>query len=210
MRFKDRHEAGQRLAKALQLYRGADTIIYALPRGGAVVGAEIARGLGLPLDLVITRKIGHPDNPEYAVCAVAETGSLICDEAERARLDPQWLAAAVAREQAEAARRRQTYLRGQASHSANQKTAIVVDDGVATGLTLRAAIRALKAERPKRIVVAIPVTPSDTADVLRRESDELVALVEDPDYLGAVGAYYDSFPEVTDAEVIYLLHLLGA
>lgn len=205
MPFKDRAEAGRLLAGALNAYRDQDAIVFALPRGGVVVGAEVARSLGIPLDLVITRKIGHPHNPEYAVCAVTESGGLMCNEQERATLDLQWLAAAVAREQAEARRRRATYTPNRPSFPVRDKIAIVVDDGVATGLTLRAAIRALRAEHPKKIVAAVPVTPADTAAVLRREADELVALVVDDHYLGAVGAYYQNFSEVSDNEVIRVL-----
>ena len=206
MRFTDRTEAGAKLATALDTYRHRDdVVIFALPRGGVIVGRAIARALDLPLDLVITRKIGHPDNPEYAVCAITEAGGLICNEPERALLDPTWLAQAAAREQTEAIRRRQTYLPGRHTRSARGKIAIIVDDGVATGLTLRAAIRALRADKPKQIIVAVPVAPADTARVLRHEADELVVLIEDDHYLGTVGAYYDDFSEVSDAEVIALL-----
>lgn len=207
--FEDRAEAGKKLADELKLkkYQGESVVIYALPRGGVVLGYEIARVLGAPLDLVIPRKIGHPFNPEYAICAVAESGELICDEREKAAADPKWLEAEVNREKAEAKRRREAYFRDVQLDidSLYGKTAIIVDDGVATGLTIRAAIRDIKRKNPKRLVVAVPVVPKDTAAALFREADELVAL-EIPDrYAGAVGAYYRDFKQVEDAEVIRLL-----
>lgn len=203
--FHDRRDAGRRLAEALAAYRGADAVVYALPRGGVVLGEKIAKALGLPLDLVITRKIGHPASPEYAVCAITEDGAMICNEAVRASLSEAWLRDVAAQEQKEAARRRKAYLKGRGSISAKGKIAIVVDDGVATGLTLRAAVRALRAQLPKKLVAAVPVAPHDTAEVLRQEVDELVILDDAEDYLGAVGSYYDIFPQVTDGEVIALL-----
>ena len=112
MRFRDRTEAGKKLAEALLKYKDADAIVYALPRGGVVVGYEIARRLGAPLDIVVTRKIGHPSNPEYAVCAVAEDGHMVCNDEERLVLDKKWLESAVERERKEAKRRRETYLAG--------------------------------------------------------------------------------------------------
>jgi putative phosphoribosyl transferase len=205
--FQDRQEAGQRLAEALQKYRGKDAIVYALPRGGVVLGYEVAKALDLPLELAIARKIGHPTNPEYAVCAVIEDGTLFCNEAEQALLDPAWLKAEAAKEAAEARRRRALYGAGRRL-SASGTTAIVVDDGVATGLTLRAALYALKKERPAKIVVATPAAPEDVVAVLRDEADEIIVLTAGEPYLGAVGAYYERFPQISDDEVIRLLKAL--
>lgn len=205
MIFKNRADAGRALAKVLDKYRGENAIIYALPRGGVVTGYEIAHALHLTLDLVIARKIGHPQNPEYAVCAVTENGPLVCDEAERALLDDAWLARAVVRERDEAKRRRRTYLADRLRVSAEGKIAILVDDGVATGLTMRAALAALKAEKPTKIVIAVPCAPAEVAALLRREADEVIVLAEESGYLGAVGAYYEHFPQVSDEEVISLL-----
>ena len=205
MHFVDRHDAGRQLARALMPYRGKDTIVYALPRGGVVIGFEVARALDAPLDLVITRKIGHPYNPEYAVCAVTEDGELLCNESERPSLDPDWLAEEVERERQEALRRRKVYLAGKKHISAKDKRAIVVDNGIATGLTIRAAIQSIRKEKPKELIAAVPVAPHGILETLRKEADIAVALEDAEDYADSVGAYYDSFLQVSDTEVIDLL-----
>jgi len=206
--FLDRADAGRQLAEKLENYKGEDIIIYALPRGGVVLGYEVAKALGAPLGLVITRKIGHPHNPEYAVCAVTEDGALICSEDEKKNLDPAWLNSKVEEEKREAKRRRDVYLKNRAPLDPKGKTAVIVDDGVATGLTLRAAIRDIKQKNPKEIIVAVPVAPGDVADELKKEVDEFVALDIPNFYLGAVGAYYENFTQVEDEEVIDLLEKL--
>lgn len=207
MRFKNRTEAGKKLAQALEKYQGQEGIVYALPRGGVALGVEIAKALQMPLDLVIPRKIGHPRNPEYAICAVAENGEMVCNEREAARLDPQWLKQQLDKERKEARRRRERYLGGSEPLSAAGKTAILVDDGIATGLTMQAAIRDVRHRNPAHIVVAIPVAPKDTAATLAREVDDVVGLEITDFYRGAVGAYYDDFLQVSDEEVIELLQL---
>lgn len=205
MQFADRADAGRQLAEALERFRGEDGVVYALPRGGVVLGVEIARALQMPLDLIIPRKIGHPRNPEYAICAISEDGSRICNEWEAANVDPDWLEGETATQIAEAKRRRERYLGGRAPLPVEGKTAIVVDDGVATGLTMLASLRDARKRNPGRLVVAVPVTPRDTAERLRREADELVALDIPAVYRGAVGAYYDAFWQVSDEEVIELM-----
>ena len=205
MRFSDRKEAGRKLAAKLKGYRGSDTVVYALPRGGVVLGYEISQALGVPLDLVITRKIGHPYNPEYAIGAITEEGEALYAERERAALDQDWLKQAAEKEQREALRRRNVYLKGRKRTSAKGRRAIVVDDGVATGLTLRAALLSLRKDKPRELIVAVPVAPYDVIQVLRNEADTVVVLEDDREYLGAVGAYYDEFPQVSDEEVIRLL-----
>ena len=204
--FKDRADAGRQLAEKLASLKGEDAVVYALPRGGVVLGAEIARAISAPLDLVITRKIGHPHNHEYAVCAVSESGELLCNEYEQNTLDPSWLSREAEAEKQEALRRRKTYLGGKLSLSAEGKTAIVVDDGVATGLTIRLAIREIRKQKPARIIVAIPVVSQDIAQILKKEADEIVALEAGADFLGAVGAYYETFPQVSDEEVVTILN----
>ncbi|MCL7750118.1 phosphoribosyl transferase [Guyparkeria hydrothermalis] len=204
MRFSDRREAGRQLAEALERFRGQPGVVYALPRGGVALGVEVARYLDMPLDVLIPRKIGHPMQPEYAICAVPEQGERVCNPREEAAVDPGWLADAESRERVEASRRRALYGRADAP-SVDGKLAIIVDDGIATGLTMRAAIRDADARDPARVVVAIPVVPASTAATLEREADELVALEITDQYLGAVGAYYDHFPQVTDDEVIGML-----
>lgn len=205
MRFRDRTDAGRRLAQALSGYRGQEGVVLALPRGGVVLGAEIARALGMPLDLVIPRKIGHPLSPEYGIAAVTDSGELVTNPWEVSQMDPEWFKRSVERERAEAVRRRTRYLGGRAPLPLEGKVAILVDDGIATGLTMEAAIRDVKRRRPARLVVAVPVAPADTAERLRAQVDDFVALDIPELYLGAVGAYYDHFPQVSDDEVIALL-----
>lgn len=204
MRFKDRKDAGRKLAEALADYRGLDTIIYSLPRGGVVLGYEIAKSLGAPLDLVITRKIGYPGNEECAVCAVAEDGDMICDSTGVGMVDPKWLEMQAEKEREEAVRRRQVYIKGREPLPADGKIAIIVDDGVATGLTVILAIKELRHKNPQKIVVAVPVASEQAAEIIRKEADELVAL-DIPAYFASVGAYYDSFPQLTDAEVVKIM-----
>jgi predicted phosphoribosyltransferase len=205
MRFRDRTEAGRLLGEALHAYRGSEGIVYALPRGGVVLGAEVALALDMPLDLLIPRKIGHPYQPEYAIGAVVESGEMVINESEVARVDPHWFREAIAAERNEARRRRELYLGGRAPASAAGKTAIIVDDGIATGLTMEVAIRDAKRHNPARTVVAVPAAPRDTVERLRPGLHDFVVLDQSPHYLGAVGAYYDYFPQVSDSEVIALI-----
>ena len=205
MRFRNRTEAGQELARALDEYRDDDAVVYALPRGGVVLGAVVAQALHVPLDVVIARKIGHPTNPEYGICAISESGHLVCNEAERAAVDPQWFAQAIDRERQEAARRRERYLGGRPPMSVEGKVVIIVDDGIATGLTMFAAIEEVRGRHPRKIVVAIPIIPLDTFARLRQQVDQVVALEAPEFFLGAVGAYYDDFTQVSDDEVVRLL-----
>lgn len=206
MLFNDRKDAGIRLAEALEKYKGEDVVIFALPRGGVVLGAEIANRLNATLDLVIAKKIGHPTNPEYAICAVAEQGEPICDSYERARVDSIWFQKEVIRIRDEIRRRRVAYLGEAREYDIEGKTAIIVDDGIATGFTMMAAILEVKKRKPKKVVVAIPITPYDTAQKLLTLADDLVSLEIARDYLGAVGAYYKDFKQVEDSEVISLLN----
>lgn len=209
MIFRDRKDAGARLAEALEKYKEEDAVLLALPRGGVVLGAEIAKRLDLKLDLIIAKKIGHPTNPEYAICAIAEDGPPVCNLAEVKNIDARWLAEEIILARNEIKRRRQKYLGEIRPYSVKGKTVIIVDDGVATGITMLAAIDELKQHSPKRIVVAIPVTPFDTAQKLKEIADDLVSLFIDETYLGAVGAYYEDFRQVEDSEVISLLKSVG-
>lgn len=207
MHFDDRRDAGVQLAKALARYDGEDAVIYALPRGGVVLGDEVAKQLELPLSLIIPRKIGHPENEEYAVCAVTEEGELVCNEEESTRLDPAWLEKARKHGQKEAKHRRATY--GGARIPASGKVAIVVDDGIATGLTMRAAVRSLRRELPSEVIVAAPIAPREVVEYLQKEADDVVVLDDSEPFLGAIGAYYESFPQVTDDEVVAIMRKYG-
>lgn len=211
MTFIDRIDAGQKLASALEAYRGhRDTIVIALPRGGVVVGAEVAKSLELPLDIVVPRKIGAPGNEEFAIGAIAESGEPVWDHQSVSLTDAseEYLAATVEREQAEARRRLTTYRGANAPpRDLKGKTVILVDDGIATGLTMRAAIATIRQESAARIVLAVPVAAADSIATLRREVDEIVVL-HAPQWFGAVGAFYDTFEQTTDEEVTTLLHVI--
>ena len=208
MRFKNRREAGVQLAILLQKYADDNLVVYALPRGGVSLGVEIAKKLHAPFDLVITKKIGHPGNPEYALCAIAEDGEPTCNQDDIGYIDKHWLQEEIDRVRVEIKRRREKYF-GEITHpDIEGKTAIIVDDGIATGYTMLAAINEIKRRKPGKIVVAIPITPEDTARELRKVTDDLVSVEIDPFYLGAVGAYYDDFSQVEDEEVIYLIKSL--
>ncbi len=210
MRFANRREAGRLLAQKLEQYREEDTILYALPRGGVILAAEISRHIGASLDLVISRKIGHPMQPEYAIAAIAEDGQMVANHQELSQVNKNWLKKEMEAQKKEAARRRIFYLKDRARLNAHGKTAIIVDDGIATGFTMKAAILQLKEDRPKKIIVAVPVVPRSTAEALRKEDNEVVALdiPSDYTYLGAVGAYYDEFYQVTDQQVMQVLENL--
>lgn len=207
MRFKQRSEAGRLLAQALKNYKDKNVVVYALPRGGVITAVEIARFLHAPLDLIIIRKVGHPQQPEYAIAAVAEDGHLLGSERELATVNQRWLKQEIAKQRKEARRRREAYLSNKPEIPATGKIAILVDDGVATGLTMRVAILELKHRHPEKIIVAVPVAPLSTANLLKAEAGEIVALEipADKNYLGAVGAYYEDFSQVEDAEVITAL-----
>lgn len=205
MPFHNREEAAHQLVEKLQRFKSnTDTIVLALPRGGVVLGRIVADALALPLDIVVPRKIGAPENEEYAIGAITETGDVVWNEAEHARAPKEYLARTIAAEQKEAARRLKTYRPPGQPRNLLRKTAIIVDDGIATGLTMRAAIATVKREGASRLIVAVPVCPSDTKKELEREIDELVVL-ETPVLFGSIGAFYEEFPQVEDPIVIKLL-----
>ncbi len=205
MRFFDRHDAAKQLAKALDTYCGNKAVVYALPRGGVIVGATIARALDVPLDLIIARKIGHPDNPEYAIGATTEHGPVIWNEEERLALNSEWCTIALAQAREQAAYRREKYTANRVRQKATGMIAIVVDDGIATGLTMQAAISALRAENPLKLIIAAPVAPREVVEELRPLADAIVVLEDEPPFRGGVGAYYDHFDQVSDEEVIAAL-----
>ncbi|MDX1610411.1 MAG: phosphoribosyltransferase family protein [Halofilum sp. (in: g-proteobacteria)] len=206
--FTNRTEAGRLLAGELQARHYADPVVLALPRGGVPVAAEVASALRAPLDLVLVRKIGVPYQPELALAAVVdgEQPELVINEDVRrhAGVDDAELAELEAAELHELERRRALYLQDRPRAPIRDRTAIVVDDGIATGATVRAALLALRRAQPARLVLAIPVAPPDTVQRLRAEVDELVCL-ETPRWFGAIGAFYRDFRQTSDREVIDLL-----
>jgi putative phosphoribosyl transferase len=202
--FVDRRDAGQKLANALSSYRGQDAVVYAVPRGGVIVAAEVARSLAVPLDLVITRKVGHPFFPEYAIAAVGEDGFAFTNPEELQSIDRQWFNKQVLAQQTEARRRRQVYMQGRAPVDVKNKIAIIVDDGLATGLTMFAAIEDVRRRGPRKVIVAVPVAPPETVRRLRLVADEVVVLFSVQDF-GSIGSFYANFSQVDDAEVMEAL-----
>ena len=153
------------------------------------------------------RKVGHPDNPEYAIAAVDEKGTAILNETETASVDPSWLKEEIRREKAEARRRSLVYRGGEKALTIKGKTVIIVDDGIATGLTMRLAVRSVKIQKPEKVIVAVPVAPSDSVQTLKEEGADEVVVLEPPEqFLGAVGAHYLRFEQVEDAGVIELMN----
>jgi predicted phosphoribosyltransferase len=206
--FVDRTDAGKKLAKALFRYKGQPLVVYALPRGGVVLGVEVAPALEAPLDLIVVRKIGHPSQPEYAIGAVAEDGYVVTNPDEVAHLGTCWLDYATAAELKEAQRRRALFLRGRDPVEVKDKIAIIVDDGLATGLSMSAAIHEIRGRGPHKVVVAVPVAAAKTVDKLRPNVDDLVVL-RIPEWFGAVGAFYQQFDQVSDEEVVALMKIIA-
>ncbi len=202
--FKNRSDAGKKLAERLRQYKNQNAIVLALPRGGVVVGHEVARLLGVPLDIIVARKIGHPQNSEYAICATDEEGTLLCDEEARL-VDQDWLNKEIKHQKREAKRRIDVYRGGNKPFQIAGKVVIIVDDGIATGFTMRLVIKAVKKQKSDRIIIAVPVAPSDTVRKLRQEVDEVIVLEPMEDFIGAVGAHYQEFEQVEDDTVVQLL-----
>lgn len=208
MPFKNRAEAGRRLAAALAGYADQNPVILALPRGGVPVAAEVAAALGVSLDLILVRKIGVPFQSELAMGAVVDGSASIIvrneDIISEAGITEFEFKAVCDDEQAEIERRRQFYLGNRKGVDIAGRTAIVIDDGVATGATMRAALRATRMRNPKRLVLAVPVAPTNSLTQLHQEADDVVCL-EDHEMLGAIGFYYRDFRPVSDKEVIDIL-----
>lgn len=205
LHFRDREDGGRQLAQQLLSYKDTNVVVYALPRGGVVTAIEIARSLNAPIDLIIPRKIGHPSNPEYAIGAVAEDGHLVASPEELSAIDKQWLRTEITHQQTEARRRREVYLANRSPIYVTGKTALLVDDGIATGLTMKCAIAELRHRHPQKIIIAIPVAPADSLEEIAALVDEVICLSV-PKSLNSIGSFYDSFPQVEDAEVIRLMH----
>lgn len=201
--FADRVEAGRRLAAALIEYAGAPVppIVLGIPRGGVIVARQVADALHAPLDVILTHKLGAPGNPELAIGAVAEDGTLLLDELLHQLWLPRgYLEQEIERQRAEMQRRAEVYRRGRERVSVSARTAIVIDDGVATGSTLMAALRSIRGQGAAKIVAAVPIGPRETAHRLRREADGVVMLDAPVDFI-AVGQFYHHFEQVTDEEV---------
>lgn len=199
--FVDRVDAGMQLAEALEGFRGSDAVLLAIPRGGVPVAAEVAERLHLPLDILLTKKIGHPRQPELAIGAVSLQGILLDPRFDVPR---SYIDAEVERIRAVLAEREHAYRSGRQAIPVKGRTAIIVDDGIATGYTVRAAIELLRQAGAQRVVVAVPVAAAQTVLQLEELADEVIC-VEVPDDLYAIGAHYEDFEQVSDEEVIALL-----
>jgi putative phosphoribosyl transferase len=205
MAFQDRTDAGRRLAQALANYRDQQPVVFALPRGGVVVAAEVALACGSPLDLLLVRKIGVPQQPELAMGAVVDGGAPLVvrneDVINAVDVSESEFKVVCDRELAEIERRRKHYLGDRKPVDATGRTAIIVDDGIATGATVRAALRATRLRNPAKLVLAVPVAPTDTIAQLRAEADDVICL-EEHEFFAAIAFYYSDFRQVSDRTVI--------
>jgi len=204
--FTDRRHAGQELGHALHRYAGTNPIVLALPRGGVPIGREIASALDAELDVLIIRKLGAPNNPEFAIGAVGEGGAVVLDEQTvvSMHMDDATLERIVTETRREIDRRVDAYRRGRSLPSLAGRTVIIVDDGLATGSTAAAAVEVIKSLGAEHIVLAVPTGSHQAVTLLRDRCDEVVCL-EEPPWFGSVGAQYESFPQVSDEEVLALL-----
>jgi putative phosphoribosyl transferase len=204
--FRDREDAGRRLAERLSRYREERPVVFALPRGGVPVGYEISRALGVSLEVFVARKLGAPGQPEFGIGAVAPGGVRILNEdvVRRLGIPDDYVERITERETAEVERRLRHFRGDRPEPEVRDRTVILVDDGLATGVTARAAVKALRRLEPRRLILAAPVCAAQTAGLLDPEVDELVCLEAPPD-LGAIGFWYRDFSQTSDEEVIELL-----
>ena len=204
--FRNRQDAGRRLADRLEALRNERPVVVGLPRGGVPVAAEVASALGAPLDVIIVRKLGVPAQPELGMGAIGEDGVRVLNDTvvRAAGVPADAIDAVERRERAEVERRARRYRGDRARASLDGRTVIVVDDGIATGGTARAAVQVARAQGARRVVLAVPVAPPDTVEEMRAVADEVVC-VESPRGFAAVGQWYEDFTQTSDDEVVRLL-----
>jgi putative phosphoribosyl transferase len=204
--FRDRVDAGKKLAKELLEYKESNPVVLAIPRGGVVVGYEVAKELAAPLDIVVPRKIPAPYNPELGIGAVAQDGTIIIDSEIKkyVSFSDEYVQEEAKRQIKEIERRTKAYRRDRESISIKNRVIILVDDGLATGVTMRAAIRSIRKQNPKKIVVAVPVGPPGTVQKIKEEADEVISLITFEPF-EAVGQFYSDFSQTSDDEVIEIL-----
>jgi len=206
--FNDRTDAAQKLAKKLEWIKNENPIILAIPRGGVVTGDVIAKTLGLSLDVIVSRKVGAPYNPELAIGAVAHDGSFFPNSEliNALGIPKNYLDEKIA-EQMEEIKHRLVKFRGRTDYDLKNKTVVLVDDGIATGATVFVTLEWLKEQKPKRVIVAIPVGPRDTIERLSKMAE--VVVLDAPEVFGAVGEFYKSFDQVEDYEVAEIMSSYG-
>lgn len=212
MYFEDRIDAGEKLARKLLKYKNdTDVIVIGLPRGGVPVAFEVSQTLNAPLDIVCPRKIGAPMNKEYAIGAITETGEGILNQnvIEQMHIPQSYLDEEIAAQKKEARHRLDAYRSGMPPRNLSNHTVIIIDDGLATGSTMKAAIRSIKSEGAKKVIVAVPVAPPDSIEEIGKLVDEIICL-EAPVFFQAVGQFYSDFSPTEDDEVIQLLKLASA
>jgi len=206
--FKDRKQAGKRLAEALLKFKAENPVILAIPRGGVPVAYEVAIALDAPLDIVVVRKLGAPGQPELGIGALVDgdhpQGVLNEEIMAELAVSQDYLDREVARQLKEIRRRQEAYRRGREAEKLEGRTVIVIDDGIATGGSMRAALRGVRRSHPKRLVMAVPVAPQETIDSLRPEVDDVVCL-STPEFFAAIGEFYENFSQTSDKEVTELL-----
>ena len=207
MRFMDRTEAGRALASSLEHLRGTDLVVLGLPRGGVPVAYEVAKSLGAPLDVIVVRKLGVPFQPELAMGAIGEGGIRVRNEdvIRRGGITQHEIDTVEERERADLDQQARRFRDGRPLVSVAGRTAIVVDDGIATGATMRVALQAVRRRAPARLVMAVPVAPPDTLAALLEEAADEAVCLETPIGLGAIGYFYRDFHQMSDAEVTELL-----
>jgi predicted phosphoribosyltransferase len=201
--FTDRYQAGKLLARKLHFLKGKDAILLAIPRGGVVVGKAMAKKLDLPLDIVVTRKLGAPHQPELAIGAVGPDHTIVLNREliNELGVDSEYLEDEIRRQERVLQERITKYRGDRSEPDLAGKAVILVDDGIATGATVEAAIKYLRTKEPKEIILAVPVAPKSTIEEFEKLVDKMVVLLAPEDFR-AVGDYYESFPQVTDEEVI--------
>ena len=203
--LKDRKEAGMLLSQKLEKYQHTDTIILAVPRGGVPIGYEIAKNLNLPLDIILSKKIGHPFNKEFAIGAVSLDSTIIDEYPD---IPKEYIEREIKNLRESMKDKYNLYRDYRKPEDIKGKTVIVVDDGIATGNTLLASLAMLRKRHPKKIIVAVPVVPFDTVKIFEQNTDEFVYLMAPKDFRG-VGRFYESFDQVSDEEVVRMLGVVN-
>lgn len=205
MYFKNRTDAGTKLASSIGALPPGEVVIYGLARGGLVVARELANKLNAKLEVLLVRKIGYPGSEEYAIGALAETSQPLFNEAETLSLDKAWLDVATYKAAQVNIQRAKDYRNGAPIISPTEKVAIIVDDGMATGLSMKAAVQFIKTFKPKYVVVCVPVATSESLLILGGLPDKIINLELMDSFIPAVGSYYEDFPQVEDSQVKEIL-----